>query len=111
MDYLTLCSLLQLLIILITTPVLVLLTAIFTGQASLFQHLDSPAANHQILFDLSSKALGGQMDFKLPLYYTEITPAGVVKCHYPVKIINSGVTKLQAHPVQMCNKWLNFNDM
>ena len=51
------------------------------------------------------------MDFKLPLYYTEITPAGVVKCHYPVKIINSGVTKLQAHPVQMCNKWLNFNDM
>ena len=36
----------------------------------LSQHLDSPAANHQIVFDLSSKALGGQRDFKLSSYYT-----------------------------------------
>ena len=45
LDYVTLLSLLQLLIMLITTSVLVLLRAIFTGQASLFPHLDSPA-NH-----------------------------------------------------------------
>ena len=34
LDYLTLCSLLQLLIMLITTSVVVLLRAIFTGQES-----------------------------------------------------------------------------
>ena len=77
---------------------------------SLFQHLDSPAAYHQIVFDLSSKALGGQRDFKLLSYYTEITPVGAVKSHCPIKTINSGVTKPQAHPVQMCNKWLKFLD-
>ena len=75
---------------------------------SLFQHLDSPAANHQIVFDLSSEALGGQRNFKFPSYCTEITPDGAVKSHCLIKMINSGVTKLQAHPVQMCNKWLKF---
>ena len=61
---------------------------------SFFQHLDSPAANHQIVFDLSSKALAGQRNFNLPSYYTEITPVGAVKGHSPIKTINSGVTKL-----------------
>ena len=81
----------------------------FQGTSiSLFQ--DSLAANHQIVFDLSSKALSGQRDFKLPSYYTEITPVGAVKSHCPIKTTNSGVAKLQGHPVQMCNKWLKFAD-
>ena len=72
----------------------------FYGKSiSFFQHLDLPAANHQILFDLSSKALGGQRDFKLPSYYTEIPSVREVKSHFPTKTINSGKTKLQAHPV------------
>ena len=43
----------------------------FQGTSiSLFKHLDSLAANHQIMFDLSSKPLGGQRDFKISSYYT-----------------------------------------
>ena len=76
----------------------------------MFQHLDLLAANHQIVFALFSKAFGGQRDFKFPLHYIEITPAGAVKSHCPIKIINSGVTKVQAHPVQMYKKWLKFVD-
>ena len=77
---------------------------------SLFQHLDWLVANYQIVFDLSNKVLGAQKDFKLPSYYTKFTPVGAVKIHYPIKAINSGVAKLQAHPVKMCNKWLKFVD-
>ena len=62
------------------------------------------------MFDLTSKALGGQKHFKLPSYYTQITPFGAVKSHRPIKTLNSGVTKLQVHPVQMCKKWLEFVD-
>ena len=71
---------------------------------SLFQDLDSSATNHQIVFDLSRKALSGKRDFKLCLYYTKITPIGAVKSHCPIKRINSGVMKLQDHPVQMCKQ-------
>ena len=51
----------------------------YRTSISLLQHLDSLAANHQIVFDLSRKALGGQREFKLPSYYIEITPVGAVK--------------------------------
>ena len=33
---------------------------------SFFQHLDSVGANHQIMFDLLSKVLGGQRDLNSP---------------------------------------------
>ena len=96
---------------LLTTPVLVLQKNHFHGTSILFfQHLHSPAANHQIVFDLSSKALARQRDFKLPSYYTEITPVGAVKSDSPIKTIHSGVTKLGAHPFQMCHKLLKFVD-
>ena len=74
---------------------------------SLFLHLDSLTANHQIVFDLSSKALGGQRNFKLSSYYIEITPVRAVKSHCPIKTINLVV---KTHAVQMYNKWLKFVD-
>ena len=67
----------------------------------MFQDLDSLAANHQIVLDMSSKALSGQRNFKLPSYYTKITPVGAVKSHCTVKKINSGMMKLHDYPVQM----------
>ena len=96
---------------LITMPVLVFPRTIFTERASHcfnilidWQQTIKSCLICQITYWVHRRTSSS--------YYTKFTPVGAVKSHYPIKAINSGVAKLQAHPVKMCNKWLKFvNDV